>query len=273
MRISLFLATGTLLLSSSLCFAATPPVQEETAKLEKAYRSHSFGAFGGATLNNHTVDLKGLPDIPTCCSKFENGTGLGFAVGGLFDYNLGDARGIADGLSIQARLAIMSGPAALSAEERTTVNTNGTPSQGVFQHSLDVSRIFISAEPLLAYQVFGGLQVLAGPSLGLQISSTFEQEERLLEPSDAVYENDQKVRLVYSGSVPQSSTVAIGVTGGVRYAIDVNASKTMAIVPEVFYTIGLNNLQQSQPWTMNSLRAGVAVQWNTWVTLPPPPPP
>ncbi|MBK7412208.1 MAG: hypothetical protein IPI29_06605 [Ignavibacteria bacterium] len=114
---------------------------------------------------------------------------------------------------------------------------------------------------------------MIGPSIGFGLTTSFDQEERIESPSDATFENGQKTRFVYSGSIPDAASFFAGVVLGIRYELPMKSDKSMSIVPELTYTLGLTSLQSSQDWGMGSIRAGVSVQWNTWITPTPPPPP
>ena len=50
----------------------------------------AFGVFAGVGLNQHTADFVGVdfPQIPSCCPRFETGSGFGYNFGFLYDFRL-----------------------------------------------------------------------------------------------------------------------------------------------------------------------------------------
>jgi len=202
--------------------------------------------------------MQGLPTIPSCCPVYGTGTGNGFILGLLFDVLFTESIGA------QARVGIHNGGGLLRALENETVNTDGVEQQGVFEHTITSKHFWLTVEPLFAYTVNEHLQFMLGPSFGVLLSSSFSQKETILQPSDALFNNDSTSRAIYSGKIPETKTFAFGITSGIRYEIPV-MDRDLSIAPEVFYTYSLTSLQSSESWTMNAFRIGLSVQYNFWI--------
>jgi len=222
------------------------------------YRDVSIGLFGSFNLNSHSAGMQGLPTIPSCCEQYDNGSGTGFIIGALLDMY------IVDNFTFQGRVGIHSGGGLLRALENEVVNTDGTDQNGVFEHVITSKHLWLTIEPMITFSPFDKMQILLGPSAGVLLSASFTQRETILQPSDALFENDSISRAIYSGDIPRPNSLALGITGGLRYEIPFS-NTDWSVAPEVFYTLALTNLQESQTWKMNALRLGVSFQYSFWI--------
>lgn len=250
-----FLCISACLLTTHGVLSAQQALTEDSLV---AYRDVSLAVFGSYNLNQHSAGMRGLPTIPSCCPTYDNGSGTGFILGAMLDMY------IIDDFTFQGRVGIHSGGGLLRALENEVVNTDGTEQNGVFEHVITSKHLWLTIEPMIAFAPIDRMQLLLGPSVGLLLSASFSQRETILQPSDALFENDSTSRAIYSGEIPQRNSVAFGVTGGLRYEIPVPDSD-WSIAPELFYTLALTNLQQSQAWKMNAIRLGLSVQYSFWI--------
>lgn len=252
-------------ISACVCMlvtALTVSAQQTEDNSLTPYWEYSVGLYGSFNLDQHSAGMQGLPTIPSCCPEYSDGTGTGMMIGGLVDFFL------AEKFSLQGRVSLHSGGGLLEARETETVNTDGTAQTGVFEHTIKSKHMWLNIEPLITFSPADKFKILLGPTVGLLMSASFSQKEEILEPSDATFENDSTTRAIYSGDIPQTNTLFVGITGGLRYEIPISGNM-WSIAPEVFYTFGLTNLQQNEAWKMNALRFGLAVQYNSWVTPKP----
>lgn len=238
--------------------SVTTAQQVEANKILAPYWEYSLGVYGSFNFNQHSAGMRGLPTIPSCCPEYGNGTGTGLMLGAMLDLYL------AEKFSLYSRVGIHSGGGLLRALETETVNTDGVAQKGVFEHTITSKHTWLIAEPLLSFAAIDRLNVMVGPTVGLLLSASFAQKEEILEPSDAMFNNDSTTRAIYSGDIPQTNTLSFGITGGVRYEIPISGNM-WSVAPELFYTLGLTNLQQSQAWKMNAVRLGITIQYNRWI--------
>ncbi len=263
--------TWLLLVGSAVCSSSIVLAQSSAPATTEPIRTQSFGVYGSIGLNMFGTDIAGLPGIPSCCPQYNSGSGVGFAVGGLYDYP------VTSTFSILGRLSLFSAGGTITATEQELLNTDGVEQYGTFEHTIATQRFGIGLEPLAQLRVMDKLAAVLGPSIGYFFSSSFEQKEHILEPAGAVFENGQPTRFTYSGNVPDASSLFFGIVVGLRYEIPIAADSSLSVVPELTYTHGLTSLQSSQDWSLQSIRAGIAVQWNSWkkpepLTTPPPSP-
>src|SRR5947208_13248547 len=87
----------------------------------RAQEKASFGIFGDLSLNQHSANFQGLPGVPSCCPRYETGSGTGPAFGGIFQLPLTNL------LDFQLRATYHSLNGTLSETETTTVLQNSQP--------------------------------------------------------------------------------------------------------------------------------------------------
>lgn len=256
------LPLAALLVCMLVAFSSVSAQQTEEDSALMPYWVYSVGVFGSFNLDQHSAGMRGLPTIPSCCPEYTDGTGTGFMIGALGDFFL------AKDFTLQGRLSIHTGGGLLRATEEEMVNTDGTAQVGVFEHTITSDHLWLTAEPLVTYSPLKNFKVLLGPTVGMLLSASFDQKETLLQPSGATFENGETTRAVYGGDIPQTNSMFFGITGGLRYEIPISG-QTWSIAPEMFYTLGLTNLQQSDTWKMSAIRFGLSLQYNSFVTPKP----
>jgi outer membrane protein OmpA-like peptidoglycan-associated protein/opacity protein-like surface antigen len=239
---------------------------------EDARPSPGFGIFGNAHFNMHTADFRALPGVPSCCPRYSDGDGTGFGLGLLYEFPLSSS------LSLALRGSWASHSALLLAREATTVGVDGAPAPAIIEHSIDAALSSVGFEPLLAYRLFGRLQLHAGGRVGYVLGKTYDQREDLIEPG-GTFENGLRSRNVLSGDIPDASSMYAAVVAGISYSLPMNAEGTLLLRPEVMYAYGLTPVVQDLTWNANAARAGLALVYTPrrdaerTSPLPPPPPP
>ena len=144
-----------------LCLLCALPGSYLCAQDEEALPGILYGLFGDYNLVRHDAGFSSLPGVPNCCSEFEQGSGTGLTIGGLFELPLGNAFGL--GL----RAAYSSGRARLLGLEQSTVMVAGKAVPAVFEHRIDATIASIGLEPSLLYRVYGGTMVHLGTRIAM----------------------------------------------------------------------------------------------------------
>jgi outer membrane protein OmpA-like peptidoglycan-associated protein len=217
----------------------------------------SFGAFVHGGLNIHSANFQTLPGVPSCCPRFENGSGDGISIGAYYDLPFNSV------FALELRLGYSSLNATLKTDEYTTVLVNGNAAVGEFEHSVATSIGMIGITPLARYQVLPRVTLLAGPELGWIISNNYSEQEMIMQPTNAgvFADNGERIRNAYSGSTPGASKFYCGITVGAQYRLPLNQSGSLFVLPEVLYTEGLTPLVSGMTWRANSVTAGIALQY------------
>jgi len=229
----------------------------------------AFGLFGDVSLNHHSANFQGLPGVPSCCPRYETGTGTGPAFGGLYQLPLTDL------FDLQLRALYHSLNATLSATEATTVlSPTGTPVVGAFQHTLAAGLSTVAIEPLVGIKIIGDLRLNIGFDAGVLISKTYSQQEEIVQPSgggtfldSAGNDTHSRIRNQLSGTIPNASAFQLAALGGVSYALPLNRDCTMFLAPEILYSFGITKVASDLSWTVNSLRLGMAILFSSGTPL------
>lgn len=257
---------------SARSFASDPLVPDETSDFLR------FGGFVHGSYNLHDANFVASEiDVVSCCPVFEDGTGIGFAFGGLAEY------AIAEGLFIGGRLGFYAYPAEMTTDEPQTFYdyVNDDVYEGEIEHTLKSFPGFIGLEPTISYRVFGGLTLTAGANLGLfPIVKRYEHKEKIIDgPEDGSFVPGTRVteRLISDGNL-ENIALQIGALGGIGYEIPLAKDKLWSLTPEIFYQHNFTDLVDGVDWSYSSIRAGVSVRYNIYKTTfpksdtPPPKP-
>jgi outer membrane protein OmpA-like peptidoglycan-associated protein len=228
----------------------------------------AFGLFGDLSLNRHTANFQGLPGVPSCCPRYENGTGTGPAFGGIYQLPLTDL------FDLQLRALYHSLNATLSATEATTVLSNNAPVTGAFQHTLIATLSTIGIEPMVTIKIIGDLKADIGFDAGILISKNYSQQEEIVQPNgggtfldSAGNDTHSRIRNQLSGTIPNASAFQLAALGGFSYMLPLSSRRTTFLAPEVLYSLGITKVASGLSWNVNSLRFGIAMLFS-----PGPPP-
>lgn len=196
-----------------------------------------------------------LPGIPNCCPNFENGSGNGFNIGLLLDYELPYS------LRTGIRAGIKSLNNKLSTIEPTLVRIDSDTSVGKFEHSIEATILDLSFEPYLTYNPIFGLNLKAGFSFGYLLTKNFHQKEKIVEPADrGVYvKSGTRVSIDTSGIIPNANDIVSFIFAGIGYELPLNKDGSLMIVPEAHYYMGLSNIVREVNWKINSFSAGLSI--------------
>jgi outer membrane protein OmpA-like peptidoglycan-associated protein len=258
-----------------MSFAFVLNAQEYLDKAED--NRTAFGLFFGVGTNQHTADFKGVdfPQVPSCCPRFESGSGFGYNFGLLYDLPLSENwllqfRGIYQNLS-----------GTLTTVEPTVVSSpEGHATDGSFEHSVEAMFASAGLQPMLGYRITKRFLLSLGFDAAYLLSKDFEQKETLKEPSfGTFYGTNKRVRNEYSGTLSNPSSFLISAVFSVGYYFPLNKEESFYLVPEINYFYGFTDIASDINWKVNQLTAGIALKWAPRkvkppkVAPPPPPPP
>lgn len=224
----------------------------------KEYLPMDYGIFAHYNMNMHAADFTTLPGVPNCCPKFKEGSG------GAFSFGLMIAKPFSSALSLQLRAGMYNYSALLEADEKGAFDINDEAVEGVMRHEIDATISHIGIEPILSYRLFSGFSVNVGLQAGFIMQKEYSQYEEITEPKNqVVYENGDKRYLESSGDIPEASSLMLSALAGLSYELPLNKDKTLMLVPEVFYSIGLSNVvtPDTSDWSINALRAGISFKY------------
>ncbi len=222
------------------------------------FKASAFGLYGGVNFNQHFTDFPKLPGTYDCCPKYRDGSGTGFAIGGLYSMPLNDF------LMFDMRLGYFTRDGQMTYDEPVILNRNGEAYNGIFEHTLDAGLGSISLEPILGIKLIAGLKFNIGLHAGFVISKTYSLKETIKDPADGTFENGLRERLVQTGDIEESQSLEFSPLAGLSYDIPLDARQVWYITPEVFYYYGLTDVLNDYKWKVNTLHAGLAVKYAPW---------
>ena len=237
---------------------------------EKSKTNYRLGGFIHYNYNMYDASFGRLPNVPSCCPEFTDGTGMGFSAGFLFEYPLSDR------FFLSGRLGYFDRSGEFEYDEtsnRTVVYDyqNDTDVQGTFRHTLETTLGMIAFEPGINYRIWQGLFAHAGAQVGfINLTNDHTHSEQIIEPAVGVFETGTDTRLQSEGEIDDLSSISLGVYGGLSYEIPLDKNSEFILAPEIFYTYGLTDVVQDYEWKAHALRFGLAFKYQPLDFIPPP---
>ena len=133
----------------------------------------------------------------------------------------------------------------------------------MFEHTLDAFYSVVSLGGLVKVQPLSGFAFLLGLNVGVPLRYDYEQKEQIVDPADKGYFLDTKTRIRNhtKGNIDNINPISISILSGARLYLPMNASGSLYFCPEVFYSIGLNDVVSGISWRVNSLRFGLGLAY------------
>lgn len=219
-----------------------------------------FGLFSHVTINIHSVDFRQLPGVENCCPQFDNGTGYGFSFGALYELPLSHK------FALSLRASYMDIGAELVAIENKPVfdvTNNRLIQQTPIKHSIMATGSSLGIEPLISLNPVGGMRLYSGFRLAYINSITYAQKETIDQAGFVFVENRQKVRNEREGNISNIVSLQSSLMLGASMEFPLNKVRTLLLSPEVFFSVGLQNITTDLSWKHNALRLGIALKLAT----------
>jgi len=246
-----------------------------------------LGPVFGYNRSMHSVSLKTYADAGNAniapCPTFENGQDNGFFIGFTYEHILGDYKN--SNSSIIARVMYQTMPSYLEVGGDaypslvSIVDNNGNVigTDYILSSTLHTNTIKYS---LVTLDVVYKLNPIEGMNLGVTIGPTFDyaltktwnQEFKLLTPTNArfsrpdnwqqlgiQYANNDRTIIIRDGNIPNSSSLRFGLKLGVQYEILMGRYYD---VPGIAYNLGITNLSSDQSWKVSAVQIGFDVRFS-----------
>lgn len=225
--------------------------------------TNKYGIYANFGLNMHTADFRALPGVPNCCPKFEDGDGLGLSLGALFEMDFTSE------LFLAARLGYTDLSGELNSIEPTTIILNNVQTAGEFTHTVDANIQAVTVQLLAGYRIIPNLSFYAGFGAGNVINATYDQVEQITTPSDrgtfidgdTGFDTGKRTRNESSGDIPELNAIRLFLSAGIGYELPLNSDNTLRLMPEVNYNFAFSNVVNEIDWTINELKAGIALKY------------
>lgn len=216
-----------------------------------------WGAYAAVNINTFNANFRELQGYPNCCLQFENGTGLGYAMGGLLQIPLNNS------LYAGLRLGIHNPSGTLFSNENigfqfirnpnAPFDTIGAPI--TVEHSIVANLLQIHIQPSLMYQISNSLFLSASLGAYYAVNAEFDQKETLISPSNATFLDGKRIRNQANGTIPEYSQILLSGDIGISY--DIPVSNYMFISPYLSYHLPFTSLS-TLDWKVNTLQMGLS---------------
>ncbi len=229
-----------------------------------------FGLFAGLNFNMHEANFAKLPGIPSCCPRYETGTGLGINAGLYYSFPISET------LEMSAKLQYtMLGGILSKIEPIYLPKSDGSGgSWEQFEHSVDASISSISFIPQVNFRLGDQFRAHAGLRGGFVMQKSFSQKEVLLASWGVFPDTKTRTRHEFSGDIPKVSSFEIALLAGLSYDLPISESYEWFLVPEVYYGIGIRNVASvDNRWSINTFSGSIGIKYAPRRVIPPKPPP
>lgn len=227
------------------------PEAPKQAMVER--RVFSIGAHLAYGMMNNSVESNfRLPTVPSCCPGFEGTSGGGLLLGAELMLPL------SDGLEFGARIVFQSSTADFTAAEPITVRVGNEAKSTAINHSLSISSGLLMIEPTINYGLGESLMLVGGLRLGTVMSSTYDQSEKLADPTLPYdFRNGSALWNSSATTTPNTSPFQFGALVGLRGRFKIPGG--ISILPEVSYAPSFTSMLSDATWSVTPLRFGVGL--------------
>lgn len=215
------------------------------------------GIYGGLGMNNHSAGFKFLPQYPSCCPDYETGEGFGINLGLLANYNINRDMQVGLKIGYSDLSALIS-----QTENKIIDNNQGTQSNGLIRHDLDVTLPSIVFEPTISTNIIENLKGFVGVGFNYIISGDITQEETLEKPTDVTFENGKATRNKVSGPLDKLSSILPLISLGASYDLPLDNNNDMFLSPTISYTHRFGNVVSDLDWNVTTLNLGVQLKYS-----------
>lgn len=236
-------------------------------------QSREIGVYNLFQIHTHNADFGKLPGIPGCCPNYGSGSGYGYAAGVYYE------SAFSKNVSWQMRLGWSNINGLMTREEAigNTYDENFNTIEAVSEHRLNTSMNIIEITPTIITRPYDFPMTLNyGFQIGYVLTSTYDQSEELIRPSDARFLDGSSTRNEFDGDIENAANFFFAGYLSLIYSTKISEKVTMR--PEVGLSYNFNNLAEDVTWKAHSIRAGVSFGLDlTPITTepdeaPPPPP-
>jgi hypothetical protein len=122
-----------------------------------------------------------------------------------------------------------------------------------YRRELSVKLAYFTLSPMIELFPVGGLYVMAGPSVGVRVTSTQEYTKSLTDENyEFVPNDDVSIRVDKdSGDIPEAESLRLDLRAGIGY--NLRLSKHVSFAPEVSYIYPLTNISTDDDWSASAI--------------------
>lgn len=211
------------------------------------------------SLYMHSANFAGLPEIPTCGPAYTGGNGFSGSLGLDFMYDFESMP-----IIFHSRLDFKGIPGSFSQTEEILIddpNANPSFQTATLGYNLETAFYSLGLTVLSNYNIDERIFVGAGLRFGFLMSPTFEQNEKIVSPSNAFFiPQNTRTRNEYSGIIPGFSGFETALVLNVGYSFPMNTTNTTQLIPQLGYELPfMNVVNASDSWKVHTLRFGLTI--------------
>lgn len=225
---------------------------------------YTFGIIGNSTFNLQNAFFTELDPLkyPNCCKDFSTGYGLGVNLGTFYRHY------ISDKISFEYALSLSYYDATLKANETKLVEIDGKVEQSEILHQLESSLRYLEFAYKVKYDFLRGARANFSIFAATPLLADFYQFEALVKPENrGHFENNLRIRNVYSDPIPNLKPIIWGITFGAEYDFFLNKKQTYALSPQVNFGKTMSSLIHTNKWLLSFFRFGFIFSYNSYKTL------
>jgi hypothetical protein len=231
-----------------------------------------FGLNGSGIAAVPSASFTELPGVVNCLganssAKFTSGSGGGFSVAAIAGLVPTVGQDFGSHIGYAVRLGYASSKTSFETQERVgqSIDPNGQVVTDIDTYTIDATLTSLRVEPMVTYQVGPTFPLLVelGVNLGLQMSGTYDQSEKISSPANARYIDGTTERNVSSGDLTDRSGLTAGISLGLGY--DIHLSSEISLRPELSGLLGIGSPVSNVTWSPHEVRFGLSLLY----TIPP----
>ena len=224
------------------------------------------GLHGSGDLVMNSASFTTLPGLATCQGDsilYDGSSDPGFSVGARVTLMPQGGGGFGSSLGADLIIGLRSTASAFEADEQIgqTLLPGDNLVPVVTRYSIETSMTSLVLDPSVLFRPSeSGLLITLGPSLSFPISSSFDQKEKLVEPSASSFADGRNERNVNSGDIESIAGLLFG--AGIGIAYDISLSDQLSLRPSLSGSIAFNGPVSEVDWKQNGLRLGVSLMFS-----------
>ncbi|MFC2131747.1 outer membrane beta-barrel protein, partial [Bacteroidota bacterium] len=220
--------------------------------------SRKYGLFFDYGINQHPATFMKITGVPLGnYDPLSTVSGSGISVGLFYEYPFSKK------LSLMTRLGYYQLNGSFSNIEVEPSSLNGEPVDVDIEFKIDATLAAIGLEPLISYEVYDGLNIVAGPNISFLMTKQFNQIEQIVNPDAPSFDdgspNGSRERNVEAGDLSTVSSIYLGLTGGISYELPLSSRILPTI--DILYTQGLTDIEPDMAWGISSIRFGTTIKY------------
>ncbi len=211
------------------------------------------------------ADFRALPDVPSCCPQFSEGTGYSYNIGAFIAFKP-DIKNI--------RFSLLSSYQKSQSElkkiESETFSVDMMPYNGEFEHFIKSDFSFVTLKPVVEYLLLGSLSINFGTKFLFPLTYHYSQKETIVNPADRgnFNETGTNVRNQSSGSIPNVNSIITLLSAGINYSLPLNKIGSITAMPEIGFDYALNGIIEDVLWKNHRIRFGLCIAFNSANAIP-----